>query len=394
MKHFRSLFAAILAAALLLTALSSCSSFSSKKIVEYKDQSATEAVFRYLCCLEKTQFLYEAYKTDSSKTSASSLQDNAALWTMKDENGVTVGDTLKEQVLNRLKILLYLAQAASDAGYSLSASDKTKIKGELDSLASNFDTKKEFNKVLAEYGVNYDLLYEYYLLQGLASIGKYMLFGDGGKFAPTDARVQSYYDSHYFTFNFIYINNCNKTYPNGKTVVLTEEEKAAKNALIEELADKVAVLNGEKPAPTVEPVTSEPATSEPSTSEPTEPATREPEEITFESVCRAYSERFTEDTIANGMTYRMGTFPIAALEKAVLEAEEGKFVRVDVEKDGVYFVTRLPLDQTKLSTERSSVETELEEIDEQGLTDSAAADFDVDEDVFASVVVADLKHAQ
>ena len=120
----------------------------------------------------------------------------------------------------------------------------------------------------------------------------------------------------------------------------------------------------------------------------------EPEEITFESVCRAYSERFTDDTIANGLTYRIGSFPVAALEKAVLGAEEGKFIRVDVEKDGVYFVTRLPLDQTKLASERSAVERELEEIDEQGLTDSAAADFDVDEDVFASVVVADLKHAQ
>jgi gliding motility-associated-like protein len=63
-------------------------------------------------------------------------------------------------------------------------------------------------------------------------------------------------------------------------------------------------------------------------------------------------------------------------------------------KDGVYFVTRLPLDQTKLASERSAVVSELEEIDEQGLTDSAAADFDVDEDLLASIVVADLKHAQ
>ena len=102
MKHFRSLFAAILAAALLLTALSSCSSFSTKKIVEYKDQSVTEAVFRYLCCLEKTQYLYEAYNTDSSSTSASSLQDNAALWTMEDSNGVSVGETLKSSVLSLL----------------------------------------------------------------------------------------------------------------------------------------------------------------------------------------------------------------------------------------------------------------------------------------------------
>ena len=171
----------------------------------------------------------------------------------------------------------------------------------------------------------------------------------------------------------------------------------------DELAEKIAVLNGEKPAPVSEPTTSEPTTSEPTTSEPAtsedpsaEPAEEPaaPEEITFESVCRAYSERFTEDTIANGMTYRMGTFPIAAIENAVLGAEEGKFVRVDVEKDGVYFVTRLPLDQTRLETERSSVESELEDIDEQGLTDSVADDFDVDEDVFASVVVADLKHAQ
>lgn len=374
MKKPRFFLSLLLCAALCAPLFSSCSKISDKKILTYKDQSVTEAVFRYLCCTEKTQYLYEAYQTNSSATQASDLEDKAALWTMTDQNGVSVGDTLKNSVLNRLKIELYLAQAAKDAGYSITAEIRSKLRSGFNQMGKNFESKEAFDQALQEYGVNYDLLFDYYQLQTLASKGEDLLFGEGGKMAPTDARVQKYYDEHYFTFNFIYINNVNKTYPNGKTVYMPAEEKDRKNALIEELAGKIAVLNGETAAPA-------PAEGE------------EPEAVTFESLCRAYSERFTDSTLENGLTYRIGTFPLPEIEEAVLAAEEGKFVRVDA-SDGVYFVARLPLDQKKLADEKDSVTEELVEISKQGLVDSVPDDFKVNESLLASVSVADLKHVQ
>ena len=181
MKKTRKLLAALVLAAVLLPILASCSSLSSKKFLKYKDQSATEAVFQYLCCIEKTQYLYEAYGTDSSTTQASSLQDNPSLWTMLDSSGVSVGDTLKNSVLNKLKITMYLAQYAQDSGYVLNDTAKKSLKGQLDSFAAKFESKAAFNEKLAEYGIDYDLLYDYYLLQGLSYRGEDLLFGEGAK---------------------------------------------------------------------------------------------------------------------------------------------------------------------------------------------------------------------
>lgn len=357
-KIFRSVLVLALCCALLLPAFSACSSgFETKPFLEYGSQSMTGAVFQYLCCLEKTNYLYEIYGKDSSSTSASALTDNPSFWVMQDENGTTVGEALKSGVLQNVKVMLYLAQYAVDAGYSLTDSDKAKMKANLDQLASNFHTKKEFNRAIAQYGVNYNLLYDYYLLQGQASIGNYLLFGENGKYTVNDDRTREYYVNNYTTIQAIYINNVNKTYANGKTVYMPDEEKAQKTALAEEVYRKL--LAGESAS----------------------------------ELARAYSERSTETTLEKGYTFKAGGFGVTQVEEAAKGLKIGESAKVET-ASGIYLIQRLALNMDMLTNEKDSISEELENADKLRLVNSVASQFTLNEDFYASIDVAALTHVQ
>ena len=359
MKNIRRFTALFLCFAALAFLFSSCSSFATASFLTYRDQTVPQAIFQYLCCVEKTNYLYELYGADRSTTKASSLQDSPAIWTAADADGKTMGEHLKENVLDSLRVMVYLAQYGVDEGYTLSASDEASVKKNLDSLAANFNTKSEFNELIAQYGVDYDLLYEYYLLQARASIGNYMLFGDNGKMAVTDAKVREYYSSHYQTVRLILINNQSRTYPNGKTVYLPEDEKERKTALADEILEKLKA--GED----------------------------------YAALCRAYSDGYTdEETIASGFTFKSGDDAARLWEKSIpSDAKNGEWMKIETE-GGIFLIAKAALDQTKLDAEKDSISDELENELKKELADSVSSEMNVDREYLDSVSVADLVHAQ
>ena len=110
----------------LLAGLVSCGA-KGDVALKYRDFEISTAIFQYLCCMDKTSFLYEANRTTSEKTSASQLTDVPAIWAMVDDNGKSVGDTLKDGVLDKLRWMLYLEQYATDQCYTLTDEDKASI---------------------------------------------------------------------------------------------------------------------------------------------------------------------------------------------------------------------------------------------------------------------------
>ena len=350
MKKILSL---VLVCVLLSLSLLSCG-IDTKKAVSYKDYSLTRALFQYLCCLKKTENLYELYHLSPDSTSSRALQDNEAFWTAADENGKTLGETLKESVLQDVKEMLYLEQIAKDAKHTLTDAEKNELRTQFDKLLTSYRDKNDLNEAMAQYGVDYDELLSYTYHQNLATQGRTLLFGKGGSARVSDSAVQTRYEETYFSVQYLYLNHKTKTYPNGKTVVLPDSESAVKLALADELLSRA--LAGED----------------------------------FLSLCAEATEA-TDPTAATGLLLEKGALTDAAAEKAFLSSD-GKAVEKVVTDQGIYLFRRLPLPATPGEDQQSAIRSALEEEKLKAQIEKEADAFSVAESFVNSLDIATLPH--
>lgn len=355
MKRTKRTLSLLLAALMLMSAcLVGCSSVSEKPAVEFRDITVTRAVFEYLCCLKKTEYLYEAYGITTAQVSTSQLQDNAMIWETVDANGTTMADTLKMDVIEDLQNLMFLANYAQSRGYTLSQEQVDMIKKEFNSSIRQYGDKKVFNQQMKAYGVDYDQLIEYQKLRTLAYQGNELLFGEEGTDRVSDEAAKAHFNKSYYTMTVLFINTKNKTYPNGKTVVLPEAEKKEK----EELCDKVeaALKNGED----------------------------------FVSLAAKHSDlTATEEQAKEGVTLMKGSYSVAAVEEKVQTLAEGEWARVDVDT-GSYFVKRLPLNGDYFTQQKEGIRDELEAIKKAALVGEIMEEFVMAEEFIAEISVKDI----
>lgn len=356
MKKNRVL-ALLLTLTLLLSAtLSGCGGVSGKSAVKYGDLELSRAIFQYLCCLEKTNYLFEIYGVDSSQVSASSLQDYPELWTATDQNGVTVGDTMKGDILFEVQTMLYFEQVALDAGYTLTPEIKSQIQKDFNQRLVSFDNKSDFNKNMKQYGINYDQLIEYAYHQNLAYQGTQLYFGENGTMKITEDSAKSYYNANYVTAQCIFINTKNKTYPNGKVVVLPSEEKAEKIALAQDLYQRI--LGGED----------------------------------FGQLCLEYADQaMSENRAQNGYTFTKDGFFNKEAENKILEMKVGDFVKLETD-EGIYLLRRLTLDSSFFSQMADSIRQELQNAKMLSIITGEAEKFILDEDFLNSLDIPNLPH--
>lgn len=338
------------------TALSGCASVDTKAAVKYDGAEISRAVFQYLCCMEKTNYLYEAYGVSTSQISSSQLEDNAAIWSAKAEDGSTVADTLKSQVLEQVKLMLYMKKVAEDAGYTLSAEQKRMVQNEFQKIVDQYDSKKNFNLQMKNYGVNYDQMLEYNYLQTLAYQGQELLFGENGSMKISEENAQKYYKNNYATVGCIFINTKNKTYANGKVVVLPEEEKQEKINLAKSVYDRA--VSGED----------------------------------FAALALEYSDQeMDEASAAQGYTFKKGGFVSDEVETKAFAMKVGEIIRVDTE-GGVYILERKALNSSFFSEESENIIAELEEVKKFALVAEQEEKFSIDEAFLNSLDIAELLH--
>jgi len=333
--------------------LAGCSGVNTKNVVSYKGDGISCAVFEYLCCTKKTDYLYEAYGTDSSGISADQLQDNQAIWSASDASGTTVADALKGEVLQELQTLLFLKNYAEEKGYTLSAEQKKLVKQDFDALVyRGFDDKRDFNAEMKKYGADYDSLLEFNYLQSLAYQGNELLFGEQGTMKVSEDTARNYYTKNYMTVSTIFLNTQNKKYPNGKVVVLPADEKAEKVKLADQIEQKLQ--SGED----------------------------------FDALRAAFSD---ESDAAATSTFLTGTFAVPEVEEKAKTLSVGEVSRVDV-AGGTYFVRRLELNKDFFSSEKEAILSQLQEVKKYMLVADAAADFKLNETYLNSLDIAALSH--
>ena len=338
------------------SALVGCSSsVDTSSAITYGDFKVSRAVFLYLCSVEKTEYLYEAYGYSKDEVSSSQLQDNAMIWTATDSTGLTAAANLKMEVMQDIQVLLYLAQYAKDQGYVLTNEQKSQIREEFNSMIQIYETKKKFNQSMEAYGVDYDQLLEYNYLQTLAYKGNELLFGEEGSMKVSDDTAKTYFNKNYITIGSIFINTKNKTYPNGKVVVLPADEKAQKEQLANDIMTKLNA--GED----------------------------------FVTLCKEHSDRGTDETAEKGYTFPANGFENATAEKKAFELQEGEYARVDVD-GGVYIIRRMALDATYFQQAGESIRNNLESVRKFTLVADNMSKYVLDEDFINGVDISQHPH--
>lgn len=213
-----------LALALCFSCLFSC---AEKGVLSYGSQSLSSDLFTYALTLNKTKTL--ATLLGSSQN----LEDDPAIWTTDLGDGTTYADTVLDNTLSTMKMTLFYCTYAEEQGITLSAEEEQSVKESVEEIVSSFSSRKAFDEYMQTYGFDYDLIYRYYELDTLSQAGMRAYF-QHPLTSLTEADVKAYYTEHYVTLLYLYVNETDMTLSNGKTVPLSEEQKAERSTYFED----------------------------------------------------------------------------------------------------------------------------------------------------------------
>ena len=209
-KQFLRWVAFSLALLLLVPIFAGCSSKGKTLLTMNKDGvKVTFSVnyYRFLLSRLKGNYIDNQYVNESGKTA-----DQDAFWQVKDTyNGKTVqtlDEYLRGQVLEDCQIFLAALWLFEKSNLSLSEEAKASVEQEMTDLVNDFGngSKTKLNSILSDYGMNYDLLKEFYLIQEKVKAVKNDLYGTNGSLIGTGIK-DAYLSENYIRFKQIYLPN-------------------------------------------------------------------------------------------------------------------------------------------------------------------------------------------
>ena len=229
--------ALILCVVMSLAVLTSCA--KPVTAMEYEGKEVTVNHYSYWLSLIKSKYV-------------SSANDTAEYWATKYSNGETYEEKMREIVDYNVKINLVCLKLFEDMGLTVTAAEEKEIQTALDDLMKPYGSKSKLNAVLANYNMNYDMLKEVYTIELKVSKVFDALYAEGGQRRIDDETLDAYYRENYSRLEMIilYDEVAYEKDENGKpvfddstnsykTVELTDEEKAAKKALADDIMKKL-----------------------------------------------------------------------------------------------------------------------------------------------------------
>lgn len=348
MKSIKKISALLLTLAL---ALSLCSCSKGEDVISCNGASITDRMFSYTLSFYKSQYLY--YYLNSSGSSSAEMKDVPELWsqTTASSEGKTLGEVLKQNVIDNEKTVVYFASRAKEMGISLTDSEIETVKSNIQKMRENFDDDKAFEEYMATFNVTPEELEELTLQEALAQKVQQKLFSAGGLFEITSSDILDYYEQNYVSVKHIYINNINYTAENGKTVVLNDQQKAEKNAKADAVMKNLE--NGES----------------------FESQMSESEDDIFESVGDKY-------------TITKGDIPVPEYETAAFDMKEGEVRRLDT-SSGIVIIKKYSLDNITDSITAAIQNTIISERTTQ-LVDDYDSKFEINQQLLDSFNVVDM----
>ncbi len=198
MKSIKKFLGLTLALIIVLSCFVSCSS-QGKTMMELEDSEISVNLFQLFLSRKKGS-LCSGYGFGSTALSDS-------FWdTVMDKNGTTYNEYYTKEVLESTKTFLAALYVFEEKGLELPDSYIDEVDAEMDRLVEEDGegSKRKLNAILADYGVNYKILREAYLLEAKISYLKDTLFGaDGSLIAPN--LVNDYYTQTYARFKQVFL---------------------------------------------------------------------------------------------------------------------------------------------------------------------------------------------
>ncbi len=196
-RIFKGLICLLIVTAMMAVSLSGCSSLG-KTLLKYEDTELSENM--YMLFLSRVKGNLSSAANFGTEPLYDSFWD-----TFVSADGTTRADYYKEEVLNDAKFYVAALHTFDSLGLKLPASYIDEIDKELSELVE-YDadgSKTAFNGILSEYGANYDVLREAYIVEAkLAYLSEYLYGADGSKIG--DEIIEEYYQQNYFRFKHVF----------------------------------------------------------------------------------------------------------------------------------------------------------------------------------------------
>ena len=334
MKIVRKITALLLSLLMIAATFTGCSGFGTP-VMELGGTEITANMIEFWLSRYKAQFVYyygdaicQQYDLDNIDQFWPIVSDQAT--------GETFDDVMSGFIYENAQT--YLCSLYLFEQYGLSLPDETvkEVDAYMEDLLQNYasGSKSEFNALLSNYGINYKLLRELYLIDEKVDYLQNHLFGPGGTLGITSIDKETYYQANYVRMRqiCIFINECPEVDDNGNYVMdsdgyvkyrdMTATETQEARARADAAMNKIR--NGEA----------------------------------FQSVLAEYDENTADDSYANGLYMSadsaLGTDP--ALEKIFTELQNMKVGEIKlIETDtGLHIVEKLELDEGAYDKESNS----------------------------------------
>ena len=218
--RFLRMGALLLACAFLLLTAAACSSGTGKPLLKLEKDgisvSISQNVYELMLSRMKGSLVFYGYKSPSGATPA---EDE--YWEYYDKFNKTdlqtADEFYKDAVLDSCRTYLIALYLFEKEGLSLSAEKLEKIETNLNELilTDGDGSKTKLNSVLADYGANYDILKETYLIEAKAEAVREHLYGKDGSKLGTNIKDE-YLEENYVHFRQVLLATYQYVYESDK----------------------------------------------------------------------------------------------------------------------------------------------------------------------------------
>lgn len=201
MKRFMLLFLAVL---LLCLPAAGCASKGKTLLTLTKDgKTATVSVNLYELMLSRIK----GSLVGNSVTSGGYSPTDASFWNTvglfgDSDKTQTLAEFYSAMILENCKVYTAADWLFLTEGLTLSDSAVADVDQRMEDLVNSYGTKTKLNAVLADYGVNYTMLREAYLLEAKVSVLQEYFFGKDGSLVDSSLKDR-YLSEHYIRFKQI-----------------------------------------------------------------------------------------------------------------------------------------------------------------------------------------------
>ena len=191
MKKTVKIIALLTCILLLLSAFASC---DAKQMMTYEDKTLSVNVYEFLLTRMKGTLYYYGYDVESE-----------SFWkTVVDMSGSTYDDYFSNLVKEQAMLYVVADALFEEEGLTLGSEEEARIDEILANFVDKAGSKNKLNASLKEYGVNYDILREIYILEAKMELLKEHLYGKSGE-KIEDAEKEKHFNENYVAFRQIFL---------------------------------------------------------------------------------------------------------------------------------------------------------------------------------------------